>query len=105
MARMVQVATAGDVTEAEELQELLRDAGIDAEIEPLADEDGLSVLVPESRDRGRSGRHRGAERARRHHRRAVSGKCCVRWRPDAPLRSSLMIRYGRDAGGVGRPIF
>ena len=44
---MIQVATAGDVTEAEELQELLRDAGIDAEIEPLADEDGLSVLVPE----------------------------------------------------------
>jgi len=47
MARMIQVATAGDVTEAEELQELLRDAGIDAEIEPLDDEDGLSVLVPE----------------------------------------------------------
>ncbi len=47
MARMIQIATAGDVTEAEELQELLRDAGIDAEIEPLDDEDGLTILVPE----------------------------------------------------------
>jgi O-methyltransferase involved in polyketide biosynthesis len=44
---MVQVATAGDVTEAEELQELLRDAGIDAEIETAVAEEGLSVLVPE----------------------------------------------------------
>jgi ribonuclease Z len=48
MTRMIQVATAGDVTEAEELQELLRDAGIEAEIEAADGEDGLSVLVPES---------------------------------------------------------
>ena len=48
MSRMVQVATAGDVTEAEELQELLRDAGIDAEIEAAVAEEGLNVLVPES---------------------------------------------------------
>jgi ribonuclease Z len=47
MSRMVQVATAGDVTEAEELQELLRNAGIDAEVEAAAEEDGLQVLVPE----------------------------------------------------------
>ena len=48
MTRMIQVATAGDVTEAEELQELLRDAGIEAEVEAADGEDGLSVLVPES---------------------------------------------------------
>jgi ribonuclease Z len=47
MSRMVQVATAGDVTEAEELQDLLRNAGIDAELEPVGGEDGLHVLVPE----------------------------------------------------------
>ena len=48
MTRMIQVATAGDVTEAEELQELLRNAGIEAELEAAEEEDGLSVLVPES---------------------------------------------------------
>jgi hypothetical protein len=48
MSRMVQVATAGDVTEAEEIQELLRDAGIHAEIETAVAEEGLNVLVPES---------------------------------------------------------
>jgi ribonuclease Z len=47
MSRMVQVATAGDVTEAEELQEMLRTAGIEAELEAVATEDGLHVLVPE----------------------------------------------------------
>ncbi|MGH2970742.1 MAG: ribonuclease Z [Gaiellaceae bacterium] len=48
MSRMVQVATAGDVTEAEELQGLLRNAGIDAAVEADNDEDGLRVLVPEA---------------------------------------------------------
>jgi hypothetical protein len=47
MSRLVQVATAGDVTEAEELQGLLRTAGIEAELEPVDNEDGLNVLVPE----------------------------------------------------------
>jgi hypothetical protein len=47
MAEMVQVALPGDVTEAEELQELLRDAGIDAAIAAETDEDPLRVLVPE----------------------------------------------------------
>jgi uroporphyrinogen-III synthase len=32
MTQMVQVAIAGDVTEAEELQAILREAGIDAEL-------------------------------------------------------------------------
>jgi hypothetical protein len=48
MARMVQVAVAGDVAEAEELQELLRNAGIDAELETPGGEEGLQVLVPEA---------------------------------------------------------
>jgi hypothetical protein len=47
MARMVQVAVAGDVSEAEELQEILRAAGIDSELSSALD-DPLTVLVPES---------------------------------------------------------
>ena len=52
---MVQVAVAGDVAEAEELQTILRSAGIDSELEaavdhhPRATEDApQKVLVPES---------------------------------------------------------
>jgi len=52
---MVQVAVAADVTEAEELQEMLREAGIDAELEtavehhPSATDDApQKVLVAES---------------------------------------------------------
>lgn len=48
MSGKVQVATAGDVTEAEELQEILRNAGIDSSIEQSAEEDAVSVLVPEA---------------------------------------------------------
>jgi hypothetical protein len=55
MTRMVQVAMAGDVTEAEELQTILSEAGIEAELEtavehhPSANEDApQKVLVPES---------------------------------------------------------
>jgi hypothetical protein len=47
MTEMVQVALAGDVTEAEELQELLKAAGIEATLEPEDDADALKVLVPE----------------------------------------------------------
>jgi hypothetical protein len=47
MARMVQVAVAGDITEAEEIQEILRNAGIDSELQSALD-DPLTVLVPES---------------------------------------------------------
>ena len=46
MSAMVQVAIAGDVTEAEELQELLRAAGVESELTTLDDE-GLGLLVPE----------------------------------------------------------
>ena len=48
MTRMVQVAVAGDVTEAEELQEILRHAGIDSSLEAAGEDDPLTVLVPES---------------------------------------------------------
>lgn len=55
MTRMVQVALAEDVTEAEELQAILEAAGIDSELEtaveqhPSATEDvPQKVLVPES---------------------------------------------------------
>jgi hypothetical protein len=52
---LVQVAVAGDVAEAEQLQELLSDAGIDSHLEPSAEHDPqalddppLKVLVSES---------------------------------------------------------
>ena len=44
---MVQVAVAGDVAEAEELRTILREAGIDSELQ-AAEDDPLTVLVPES---------------------------------------------------------
>jgi hypothetical protein len=43
---MVRVAVAGDVAEAEEIQEILRSAGIDAEIAD-GEEDSVTVSVPE----------------------------------------------------------
>jgi hypothetical protein len=48
MTRMVQVAVAGDVTEAEEIQDILRNAGIESELQAATDDDPLTVLVPES---------------------------------------------------------
>ena len=47
MARMVQVALAGDTAEAEQLHELLQRAGIDSEIGAEGEDDPLTVLVPE----------------------------------------------------------
>ena len=44
---MVQAAVAGDVAEAEELQEILKRAGIDAELEAQGPDDPLVVMVPE----------------------------------------------------------
>jgi hypothetical protein len=44
---MIQVAVAGDVTEAEEMQEILRNAGIDSSIEQSPEEDAVTILVPE----------------------------------------------------------
>jgi type III secretory pathway lipoprotein EscJ len=47
MTGMVRVAVAGDITEAEEIQEILRSAGIDAEIND-GEDDSVTVSVPES---------------------------------------------------------
>ena len=46
MTGMVRVAVAGDVAEAEEIQAILRSAGIDAEIAD-GEEDSVTVSVPE----------------------------------------------------------
>lgn len=55
MTRLVQVAVAGDVTEAEQLQELLTAAGIESKLEVATEHDPeatddppLKVLVAES---------------------------------------------------------
>jgi type III secretory pathway lipoprotein EscJ len=47
MTEMVRVAVAGDVTEAEEIQEILRSAGIAAELAD-GEDDSVTVSVPES---------------------------------------------------------
>ena len=47
MKEKVQVAVAGDVTEAEEIQAILREAAIDSELEQAAEADALAVLVAE----------------------------------------------------------
>jgi hypothetical protein len=47
MARMVQVALAGDTAEAEQLRELLQSAGIECEIGTEGEDDPLIVFVPE----------------------------------------------------------
>ena len=47
MTRMVQLAVAGDISEAEEIQEILSSAGIESELQSALDEP-LTVVVPES---------------------------------------------------------
>jgi hypothetical protein len=54
MSRMVQVALAEDIAEAEELRTILEEAGIDAQLEPAVehhpravDDTPQKVLVPE----------------------------------------------------------
>ena len=48
MTGMVHAAVASDVNEAEEIQEILREAGIASELEPEADADAIAILVPEA---------------------------------------------------------
>jgi hypothetical protein len=55
MSRMVQIAVAGDVSEAEEIQTILNDAGIHSELETAVEHDPTAtddvpqkVLVPET---------------------------------------------------------
>jgi hypothetical protein len=45
MSGMVQIAMAGDVAEAEEMQEILRNAGIESSIEQAPEDDAVSVRV------------------------------------------------------------
>jgi len=47
MTEKVQVAVADDATEAEEIQALLEDAGIESEVTPDDDSDALKILVSE----------------------------------------------------------
>ncbi|HLX21480.1 MAG TPA: hypothetical protein VKR23_15145 [Gaiellaceae bacterium] len=47
MSGMVQAAIAGDIAEAEEMQEVLRNAGIDSSIEQMPDADAVRLLVSE----------------------------------------------------------
>ena len=47
MTELVQAALAEDVTEAEEIQEILRSAGIEAELGD-GEDDSVTVSVPES---------------------------------------------------------
>jgi type III secretory pathway lipoprotein EscJ len=47
MSAFVHAAVAGDVREAEEIQEILRSAGIASELES-GEDDSVAVLVPES---------------------------------------------------------
>jgi hypothetical protein len=45
---MIQVAVAGDIAEAEEIQAILEAAGIETELHAAAEEDALNVMVPEA---------------------------------------------------------
>jgi hypothetical protein len=45
---MVHAAVASDANEAEEIQEILRKAGIESELEPEVEADAIAILVPES---------------------------------------------------------
>ena len=47
MTELVRVAVAGDVTEAEEIEAILRDAGISTQLE-TGEDDSIAVLVPEA---------------------------------------------------------
>jgi hypothetical protein len=47
MSEMVHAALAGDIADAKEIQEILRNAGIDSSLEDSPDDDGVRVLVPE----------------------------------------------------------
>jgi hypothetical protein len=44
---MIQVAVAGDIAEAEEIQAILGAAGIEAELHAAEEDDALNVMVPE----------------------------------------------------------
>ena len=47
MSEMVHAVVAGDAAEAEEMQAILRNAGIESSIELSPDDDAVRILVPE----------------------------------------------------------
>jgi alkylation response protein AidB-like acyl-CoA dehydrogenase len=48
MTRMVQIALAEDAAEAEEIQAMLEEAGLESEVQPDDDSDSLKVFVAEA---------------------------------------------------------
>jgi hypothetical protein len=48
MNAMVRVAVAGDVTEAEEIQAILAEAGVESELEAGDEADSIAVLVQDT---------------------------------------------------------
>jgi hypothetical protein len=48
MEPMVQLTVAGDVTEAEQIEDILRAVGIEPKLEASDEADAVKVLVPES---------------------------------------------------------
>jgi hypothetical protein len=48
MTEMVQLAVAGDVTEAEEMQAILTEADIESELQASDEADSVMVFVPET---------------------------------------------------------
>ncbi len=62
---MVQIALAEDATEAEEIQALLDDAGIESAVQSDDDSGSLKVFVPEAAVEAAQDVDRAADRARR----------------------------------------
>ena len=48
MSELVHAAVAGDIREAEEIEEILRGAGIAAELQAEGGSDAYAILVPEA---------------------------------------------------------
>ena len=48
MTELVHAAVAGDVREAEEIESILRNAGIDAQLQPEGDSEAYAILVHEA---------------------------------------------------------
>ena len=49
MSNMIPAAVAGDTTEAEEIQDILRAAGIPSQLQPADEADAVEILVPDGR--------------------------------------------------------
>ena len=100
MTRMVQVAVAGDVTEAEELEAMLRSAGIDTHLEPAIDHHPREV--EDAPQKCSSPRARSRLRSTRSSRSATPKTSSTRGSPDY---GKVAARYDelrpQDEGGGG----